>query len=60
MKVRKKRTFIHKGKIRFKYRIPRKLKKKNKIRRKKASKEYDERLKKLHGDNWFEYWVCGG
>ncbi len=48
---RKRRTYIHKGKIRFKRRLPRKLKKKRK-------KELHIRLKKHSADWLFHTFGC--
>ncbi len=50
------RSRMHKGKLRTKYRVPRKLKKQNKI----DLNKYFDRLKEQHGDDWYKYMVCGG
>ncbi len=57
---KKRRTYIHKGKVRFKRRLPRKLKKKRKKEWQKNYDKYKTHLIKLHGDNWMDFWICGG
>lgn len=54
---------MHKGKLRTKRRLPRKLKK---IRKKEMEmymikfNEYCEILKKRHGNDWYDYVIFGG
>lgn len=57
---RRQRTFIHKGKLRFKHRYPRKLKKKLHKKWKTQMDNYVNRLKLSYGDNWFDHFICGG
>ena len=58
---RKRRTYIHKSKIRFKRRLPRKRKKILKKIRDKKYTDYKERLIKMYGeDKWIENWIIGG
>lgn len=56
---RKKRLFIHKGNLRNKWRLPRKMKKQNKKRLKKEINAYINNLKKLHGNIWSDYFITG-
>ena len=58
--IRKRRTYQHKGKIRFKYRIPRKLKKRKKIEFKKQYELRRDRLVNLYGASWLDHIVYGG
>lgn len=56
----KRRTYMHRGKLRFKRRLPRKLKKKNKIKFEISYNKYKLYLVKLYGENWMQHWICGG
>jgi len=58
--ARKKRRRLHRGKLRSKFRLPRKLKKKKAKERSISFERYKKRLIKLHGDQWMEYWLFGG
>ena len=61
--TRKLRTYKHKGKIRTKYRLPRKQKKARKKRIDADVKkfgEYIDYLKAIHGDDWHNYVILGG
>ena len=60
MVTRKRRQRLHKGKLRSKFRLPRKLKKKKAKERAKNYHEYKKRLIERHGDQWMEYWISGG
>lgn len=57
---RKRRTYIHRSKVRYKQRLPRKLKKARKKGLEERVSRYMNCLIKLHGDNWMEYWIIGG
>lgn len=57
---RKRRTYLHRGKLRFKRRVPRKQKKSQNKKWQKQYDNYKNRLIELHGDNWMDYFICGG
>ncbi len=60
---RRLRTYLHKGKIRNKRKLPRKLKKqKNKEMSKISERQeaYHAELKRLHGNDWYDYVIYGG
>lgn len=58
---RKKRTYIHKGKVRIGCRrLPRKLKKKWNKRVDKEINGYFSYLKEIHSDAWAEHIIYGG
>lgn len=60
---RKKRMYMHKGKLRAKRRLPRKEKKRRKNELKKHMIMFDEycnKLKNIHGEHWFEHIILGG
>ena len=61
--TRARRTYSHKGKVRFKRRLPRKLKKrkqKQTLRNIESIKDYMNRLVRLHGDKWMNWFIIGG
>lgn len=64
MTERKRRTYMHKGKLRFKHRYPRKYKKQYKIELEKSTKKFFEdnevHLRPFYGDNWMEHIIFGG
>jgi len=55
---------MHKGKERFKSRLPRKQKKREGIARKKWVEEFmrsnEERLRPWYGDDWLSHIIIGG
>lgn len=58
--MNKRRTHIHKGKIRFKYRQPRKVKKEMKKQHLKRWLSAEKRLKPIYGYRWCEQMLLGG
>jgi hypothetical protein len=55
-----KRTYLHKGKLRYKRRLPRKLKKKRKKDHVVYFARMKERLETIYVDEWMHYIVLGG
>ena len=58
--MRKRRTYIHKGKIRFKRRKPRKEKKRFKKYLDNLWIQREINLRKIHGDDWLRHVIIGG
>lgn len=63
MTQRKRRTSIHKGKVRYGIKVPRKLKKLKKKEMDLWSKNFQKHLDYLqltYGDDWFSHVIFGG
>lgn len=63
MEPRKRRTFIHKGKVRHRRKLPRKVKKNEKKEMVKfliRFRKYLDNLIKKYPDNWGEHIIFGG
>tara|TARA_R110002051_G_C8433093_1_gene453798 strand:- start:108 stop:287 length:180 start_codon:yes stop_codon:yes gene_type:complete len=57
---RRKRTYTHKGKLRYKRRLPRKLKKQRKKDHAVYFARMKERLENIYGDEWVFHMTLGG
>lgn len=64
MREKRRRVYTHKGKTRFKKRLPRKVKKIYKATMKQQQKDFIEYWEKknrpIHGDDWMDYIIYGG